>query len=1227
MIAPSLADLPQGIDPAALAQEGLDPLVKKLVGLGSATLILILLALAVVVFLVRWIRARIRPPSHAPGPTWVAAALILIGVYLFALLLDLLLINLVDRPSWFPAERWDGVGWFEWKLLGDPILSAFLPLSRAPALALLVHVPLWFFLLWVCELGLRWFSGAAQLPWTAPKDALPWFFRWVGASTVRRADHRFRRPLALLIAILVPIHSLAGITFDAPGLAGPPPGAWVVAGLLLWVTAMHLVTEAKAPVAATDTKELGPEADPATDPAAPSAPLARLRAALEHAHPGLVLDPLERRPAFAGARVDFPPAITPLVREIFADLCGNSRPWAHQAAVLAHLASLWSLRGSALSADVTTLEEHSVRSPITTTTTDTPHALVLGGEGSGRTTLTLLAALHVFLDRGATSLVLVRSRLAARRWHARLGDALVRSSARWNVQVAVAGEDLAAPLLAGRTPAIIVADLEAFEAEILCNRRTDDFLARLGLVIADDLDAFFGVAEIHLQMAMRRLWALQATLHAASYPVVLLATASAGASGLETWARHVLAAPLRTFADDRAPTLERHLLRRRDLVDSSGDDLPLHELAAACESAELGWHLRLAGDPHREIQRADFEMGGGHRFYQQDPADALVILIEGTYPEVHREAERLSHAGWRRGKGPVLLVLAPPGDEEMVLHEEAEDAPARPLIAALPAAVPLGEPRIVRQRHLDRALGREQDLSCLRERLGAAFVDEVIADLSRAGKVTHRQSVHLDPRTDELVERTLIRAGHEVALGQPIIAECVTEASACLPVVDAGTAEPLLRIESAIARVVYPPGRIFLHPRGRYLVLDGGDRQILAEPIVTPARTTLDRRLQLHLHEPIDWSERQLGGERLSVAFLRAELQESVLGVRRIGPGPRLLEHRRFDRPPTATYGTDICLIRGQLGDGGSLHLQLTRAAAAPLCAAARMLLPCALRSAGDLLAVDLIELEGAPVLCFYDRTPGASGFCRHLEGHALPDLLRLIRLALGRLVGPERARLWHIHDTTPDADPTLWQPELALRWLAAALDPRPQTTEQAPTRPHGPRAEFAPGDAPGHLGRLWVSHSGRTDDLVWTRHTWWSGSPAEGAPPGERHLDVAVERIFISLSQRTPDSPEVRATLAVIRDHLHRLGGEEALDLILCLVAALPLAPRLLPEPQRSPLLVLAKRRADLEAKLALALALLPPDYTGAVAGDPQTRHLELTRAGRLLRVDLRGPHPRALP
>jgi hypothetical protein len=106
MIAPSLTDLPQGFDPAALAQEGLDPLVQKLVGLGSATLILILLALAVVVFLVRWIRARIRPPTHAPGPTWVAAALLIIGVYLFALLLDLLLINLVDRPSWFPAERW-----------------------------------------------------------------------------------------------------------------------------------------------------------------------------------------------------------------------------------------------------------------------------------------------------------------------------------------------------------------------------------------------------------------------------------------------------------------------------------------------------------------------------------------------------------------------------------------------------------------------------------------------------------------------------------------------------------------------------------------------------------------------------------------------------------------------------------------------------------------------------------------------------------------------------------------------------------------------------------------------------------------------------------------------------------------------------------------------------------------------------------------------------------------
>ena len=1211
-----------GLDPSALA--GLDPAVQALAGLGAAQVVVALVAAALVALVLRWIRQRLRPSPRSTGPTWAAAGLLCVALYLLARLVDPLLAGLLDRPAWFPAERWPEVGWFEWKLLGERALAPLLPLARLPALALLLHLALWGVLAWLSELLIRWLSGANDLGWDAGPDDLPWFYRWVGASTARRADRRFRRVVGPLVAVLLPLHGLAGLAVEAPALGGPAPGAWVVSGLLLWITAFHLTTEGKRPVVKEEAKEDEGLTGQVSEDSHDLDPLARLRAALDDARPGVAEGLPERRPAAPGRRAAFPPAIAPLVREVFEDLCGDPRPWAHQAEVLDHLASLWSLQAAAPPGDVATLEEISARSPITQAATDTPHALVLAGEGAGRTTLTLLAALHVFLDRGATTLVLVRTRAAAKRWHTRLGEALVRSSARWNVQVAVAGEDLAAPLLAGRTPAIVVADLEAFEAEILCNRRTDDLLARLGLVIADDVDAFFGVAEIHLQMAMRRLWALAATLHAASYPVVLLATASPGASGLEHWARHVLAAPLRTFAADLAPARERLLLRRRDLVDAQGDDVPLHELAAACEAAGLPWHLRLAGDGQRAICRAEFDLGGGLRHHQADPADACVVLIEGTYPEVRREADRLAHAGWRQDHGPVVMVLAPPGDEEMVLHEEAEDAPARPLIDALPQAVPLGEPRIVRQRHLDRALGREQDLAGLRERLGADFVDPAIAELAAAGKVSRRQALRLDPRSDDIVERTLIRAGHEVALGAPLLAECVTEPAACVAVVDAGTAEPLLWVEAAVARVAYPPGRVFLHPRGRFLVQPGEGAAIAAEPIAAPVRTTLDRRVVLHLAGDLDWSERQLGGRRLALALARVDLREEIVGVRRLGPGPVLQEHRRLERPAVATYGTDACVLRGDLEGAAAL----TPAALAPLCAALRMVLPCALRSAGDLVGVEAVALPSGPALCFYDRTPGASGFTRHIAEHALGDLLRLARLALARLVGQGRARLWHIHDTTPGGDPAAWEADVALRWLAAALDPSPAPgAAPAPARPLGPRIEHAPGEGPGHLGRLWISQSGRTDDLVWTRHTWWSTHPLGAAPAGDITFEVAVERPLLHLAERTPDAPAVATTLAALRDHLLRLAGPQAVDAVLGLCAALPLAPRPLPPAQRHPLVVLARRRADLEAKLLAAAALLPPEIAAAPIGDGPTRALQLTQGGRAVVVDLRGPRPRALP
>jgi len=315
--------------------------------------------------------------------------------------------------------------------------------------------------------------------------------------------------------------------------------------------------------------------------------------------------------------------------------------------------------------------------------------------------------------------------------------------------------------------------------------------------------------------------------------------------------------------------------------------------------------LRRAGDEGRHLRRQETELGPLRRHHVHDPADAEVVLLEGTYPDVRREAERLAHAGLRTGLGSVVLVLAPPSDEEMVLHEEAVDASHRALADSLPRAVPLSEPDIVRQRHLDRALGREQDVEALRERFGAALVDEILGRLERAGRIRYRSVWFFDARADDAAERRLVSTTGETALGEPIAAGCVSDSSERVEVIDRGTSEVLHRVDRAVARAFHPPGSIFLHARGRYVVLEEGERTLWCEQVTEPHRTTPDRSVAVEAPQ-VEWSERQLGGAPLSVGLSRARVRETFHGMRRHGPGPTLVERRRYERPVSASYVTDV---------------------------------------------------------------------------------------------------------------------------------------------------------------------------------------------------------------------------------------------------------------------------------------------------------------------------------
>lgn len=1290
---------PEDIDPLADgipdtladAERQLAPALAEFLDAGAAGVVIPLLMIALFALIVGLFRRQLTAPPDAPspGPPAAAAAMICLGLYAFGRAIDPLMASLLSRPSWFPEDTWAQVGWFEWKLLGRPWAWGALPLEAHPGLALVVHAVVWGGLWFVLRFVLDWI-WAAGLRWSAPTVDLPWYFRWVGSSTTRRADQRFRHWLGWALLPLIPMHALAGLRLaEHPGVL-PAPGAWVTGGLLLWTITFHLLVTGKPPAPkeggeSDDDDREGAEGQAEVE-AGPArvAPLTQLRRAVEAVRPGFELEALVRRDPTAGERAPFPESTAPLVREIFTDLTAQTQPWAHQAELLAHLGATWSLHTGRERGEVPTLEEEHGGGVIRRSDDPIPHALVLAPEGSGRTTSTVLAALHVYFDRGATTLVIVRDRGRALRWASRLAEALAGSSARWNVLVSVAGQDLAQTLVAERTPAIVVADLESCESEVLCDARTDDFLARLGLIIADDVDGFTGVAEMHLQMCVRRLWALLDRLHEAAYPVALLATAGPGAGGMDAWAKHVLAVPMRTFAEDTAATRAQVLLRRRDLVDGAGVDIPLDVLIRACDRAGLPWHLRQAGDRTRGVRRAAFDLGSLRRHHREDPREAAIVIVEGTYPDVRREARRLVHAGValdgaptddRPGfpaRAPAVLVLAPPGDEEMVLHEEAEDAAHRKLVDGLPRAVPLFEPRVVRQRHFDRAVGREQDLLALRDRFGARFVDETVAELGEA--LRHREILHIDPASDEIQPRKLLRTVKEGALGQPIDARCVGDRDGRTSVVDAGTSEVLAATDTAVARAQFPPGRIFMHPRGRYMVVDHhgndpraqlGDGVLAAEQIGGRERTTVDRSIGLQLadHRALEWADRQFSGRTLPVALTHATIREHLHGMRRFAPGPELVDHRIYERPIEATYGTDLCLVatgadpRGlpptpvEGEDPGHAREQdeLSAEVLIPLTAALRMILPCYLRAGGDLVDVDFVELDGLRLLAIFDRTPGGSGFARYVCERGLKDLLVLARLVLERLVGNEFARLRHIHDRTPESDPARWRIGEALRWLDAVLDSPPREDAPAAAEAGGPRVVYTPGEGHGDLGRMWISRTGRTDDLVWTRHTWWSPVAIGECPKGKVFFDVAVERPAIAAARRRAmllagqelerserldlDSSAAhgqliaaeRADLEPIRDQLAELCGDVFIDTVLALVAAIPITAHPMTVADRGPLAVLARRRADVDAKLLLACALLPASAEPEVLVGPppeEAAWLRIQRDGAQV-WDLRGPHP----
>ena len=1187
-------------------------LVSLAAELGTSGVVGLMVSVGALSALVATLGARVQrlrsPGSPAPGPAWLMSVWIAIGLYVAARLIDPLLAHdLGPPPLGVTPSAWERVGYFESVLLGRGWAAPLLPLADHPAVAVTLHAALWPSLIAAIRFIVRLWPSSVRtagvdVRYETSEPMLPRW--WIGATTARRADDRFKRWSLPMLAVLVPLHVTAGglmavgergsaipqcseaqsvseasatdsdvrspfdeavnlaLGSDVPTaltVSHPSAGAWVLGGLLLLFWILHLTLPGRPSAEPRDQEEDDAENALATEDTPPAALLTRLLAALhdgesptearEHAQSL----PIETHSSREAQRSALPRELNAMVEPLLAALTANTELFTHQAAVLSHLVDAWRVSPGKDLAETPSLEELVAKSPITRRARS-PHALFLAPEASGRSTVAMLAAVHVALDRGGSTLVVVPEGTDPAEWASRLRHAVDRTPARWSVSIAVAGDELGVLLLSDEVPTVVVSDIASLDASVLADPRAEAFLDRLGLIVVDNLDEHIGIAEMHLHLMMRRLWALDDTrlslMEARGFPMLVLATAgpeSAASTAAERahWARHVLAAPVHCFAGAAgAPCATRVWVEHTDLAMGGGGPPTRAALAQACAEAGLRWHYRRAGDGRRGLRDDDWNdprwngdgsdmvPAGAHPPAAHTPATPMtsastsssgadvryaeVVCIEGRYLEVRREARRLALAGSLTEDRTALLVLRSAPDESVVLHQEAMDSPfasQTEQASAWPRPCIAVEPVVLRQRHLERSLGLPHDREALRKRFGPELTDGVLERLESNGRVRVERLHLFDPVRDAPVLCEVVRSDRKLSLGEPIDARCVSDADARVTVLDRATAAPVTRIDAAIAPVRLPPGHVLRTQTGAYVVMpsaseDRAKRRLWVDATATEERTTIERELVVAGPPRFELGVRSVGGRQLPVGLLRVDLEERCHGVRRYPPwhigranGTTETEARRFDPPHVARYSSEACLI--------GLPSTLDHDAAATLVTACRFAIPQVLRASDELADAATVVLDSprmrhraadAHDTDAYNADPSLSDRERFLVFFdRLPGgggfAAGIDREHLGVVLQVARLALERIVGTSVEPFREVWDPSPRSGWrpwrAREALIFLDEILDAPSMSVDRPTRGYAPGEGQvGDLGRLWVAPRGETHRLVWTRHRWVSSVP-----------------------------------------------------------------------------------------------------------------------------------------
>ncbi len=955
------------------------------------------------------------------------------------------------ESSLLPAADAARAGYIEQLLLGRSELWCLLPLSDNPALAVLVHALLWGGLLALLFFGGLSVGGGKELRASTSRRRVPWHFRLAGCSTTMGLDSAVRIFLApftlVLLAALVigsltvPVASGSTVqqlarcanmkvsgTVTEPALASlcADPGLLV----LLWLLGFVLFLLLKEPTARLEPEESKPTEE---EVAKPVDPLKVLRESLSQVVPGAdvaeELKVLEPEPA---DHADLPAGLPAIFGDTFAD------DWLDGGAPHRTLAQLLDVvHGSLRLSTVEAITERELTRQVDRVTEggelpDCDTLVLCGPDSCGRSTALVAAGILAHLERGGCTLLLCRDADRQEELYQEVTRGLGDSAMRWLVTIARSGHGLRDWLASGRVPGLVICGLASFEEEVLMDRRMRSLLEAIDLVLVDRLNELTGPRELHAALCLQRLWLCMA--HTDRPPELPLTFASAGPTfpDASSWAtsalgRRAVAVPY------RGPALkERVVIRRRHLLSPDDNELPVSQLALACEEAGLTWHLRMSGDGKRSIQRMEGELQAFTGQRVADPDRAAVVIVEGHFGEVERELAVTS----RVGSDPRFLrgvqVAAAPREEEAALE---------PLGDGLPwIAVHLQPPADLRLNHAVRAThGRQLRRSLLKDRVLGGRLGSRLDRLVQEGVLEERELLTLPPSTFQPVrDRLLVRSSSAPPL-PALDPGCVTNRVARL--FDDATGSSLRRLDASTAPIDCYPGAVLLLPLGRYRV-SGNPRSwrvegegYAASLLDAPSRSVVER--EWLPDEASLWklttTDRGLGRRLVRCRSGLLTVRQRLLRVRRYNALRRQAMEEARDLSPSieTSLATRVLLLSCE-GPDGRPPLSVL----APVVGVISLTSRSVLRSAEELLHVGLVEHGGRAYVGFIDKTPGGNGLSTAVDEGLIGTLLATARSFLDNLDEALLDRVRHHHDQVPGALNRAWDLEGARRWLADLVLP-----------------------------------------------------------------------------------------------------------------------------------------------------------------------------------------------